>query len=216
VSQITQFLHEPLFASPVFGYELPDCEPLNRALLAVCAARRTSEQSMSISNQIGWHSAPDLFVRKEEAFRTLCAQIGKVLTHVAQTTFPAFDLSIHDIQAHGWVNINPKGAFNTPHAHHGFHWSGCYYVAVPDTQDNRSGLIEFLDPRADVSMRMPDESVLFAPKFQVRPRAGTMLIFPSFLNHWVYPNQDDDERVSVAFNARVETRAHPQGAAVVA
>lgn len=214
MSQITQFLNVPLFASPVFGYELPDCEPLNQALLAACAARRTSEQSIAVSNQIGWHSAPDLFVRKEEAFRSLCAQIGQVLTHVAQTTLPAFDLSIHDIQAHSWVNINPKGGFNTPHAHQGFHWSGCYYVAVPDAQDNRSGLIEFLDPRASVSMRMPDESVLFAPKFQVRPRAGTMLIFPSFLNHWVYPNQDDDERVSVAFNARVEARAHPQGAAV--
>jgi len=55
-------------------------------------------------------------------------------------------------------------------------------------------------------MNMPGNAVLFPSKVQFRPVAGTMLIFPSFLKHWVYPNQDDEERVSIAFNARVEPR----------
>lgn len=67
-------------------------------------------------------------------------------------------------------------------------------------------MIEFLDPRGSTGVRAPDVSMLFAPKFQIRPRAGTLLIFPAYLTHWVYPNQDDADRISVAFNARVVTR----------
>lgn len=206
VAQIKQFLNEQLFASPLSGFELPDFEPLNAALLADCEKRRQEEVGMSVSNQIGWHSERDLFERPEDSFRALCAQIGKVLIHVAKTTLPAFNLKTHDIQGQGWVNINPKGGFNTPHDHTGFHWSGCYYVSVPGTQAERSGLIEFLDPRGSTGIRAPEVSMLFAPKFQVRPKAGTMLIFPSFLRHWVYPNQDDEDRVSIAFNARIVER----------
>jgi hypothetical protein len=34
-----------------------------------------------------------------------------------------------------------------------------------------------------------------------------LMIFPSFLYHWVYPNLGDIERVSVAFNMRYFSRA---------
>ncbi len=33
-----------------------------------------------------------------------------------------------------------------------------------------------------------------------------MLIFSSFPEHWVYPNQDDEERVLIAFDDWVEPR----------
>lgn len=209
MAQINQFLSEHLFSSPVSGFELPEAEELNRALLSDCRKRRDAEPGKAISNQAGWHSDFDLFARPEESFRILCSQITKVLIHVAKTTLPAFTLETHDIQGQGWVNINPKGAFNTPHDHTGFHWSGCYYVSVPNAQVERSGLIEFLDPRGSTGIRAPEVSLLFSSKYQVRPRAGTMLIFPSFLRHWVYPNQDEEERVSIAFNARIIERNKP-------
>jgi hypothetical protein len=42
----------------------------------------------------------------------------------------------------------------------------------------------------------------FAPKIRKRPQAGTLLVFPSYLRHWVYPNEQDDLRISIAFNAK--------------
>lgn len=206
MSQIKQFLAEKLFASPVSGFEVPNAEELNKALIADCLKRREVEPGLSVSNQAGWHSNRDLFTRQEDSFRQLNHAISVVLMHVVKGTLPKFDPVSHDIEGQGWVNINGKGGFNTPHDHTGFHWSGCYYVNVPDNQAERSGFIEFLDPRGSTGIRAPEVSMLFAPKFQVRPRAGTMLIFPSYLTHWVYPNQDDEDRISIAFNARVTER----------
>lgn len=206
MAQIKQFLAEKLFASPVTGFEIPDADRLNQALLLDCLARREKEPGIAVSNQCGWHSDRDLFTRAEDSFKQLNNAISIVLMHVVQATLPKFDARTHDIEGQGWVNINGKGGFNTPHDHTGFHWSGCYYVSVPESSNERSGIIEFLDPRGSTGIRAPDVSMLFAPKFQVRPRAGTMLIFPSYLTHWVYPNQDDAERVSIAFNARITER----------
>lgn len=206
MAQISQFLSENLFASPISGFALPDAEELNPLLLTDCVKRREVEPSVFVSNQGGWHSERDLFTRQEPSFRRLCNAISIVLMHVIKTTLPKFDLVTHDIEGQGWVNINGKGGFNTPHDHTGFHWSGVYYVTVPKTPVERSGIIEFLDPRGSTGIRAPDVSMLFAPKFQVQPRAGTMLIFPSYLNHWVYPNQDEEDRISIAFNARVTER----------
>lgn len=206
MAQISQFLAENLFSSPISGFVVPDAEELNRALEADCKKRREVEPNVHVSNQGGWHSERDLFTRPEASFRQLCQAISIVLTHVIKTTLPKFDLATHDIEGQGWVNINGKGGFNTPHDHTGFHWSGCYYVNVPENPLERSGIIEFLDPRGSTGIRAPDVSMLFAPKFQVQPKAGTMLIFPSYLNHWVYPNQDEEDRISIAFNARVTER----------
>jgi hypothetical protein len=29
-----------------------------------------------------------------------------------------------------------------------------------------------------------------------------LLMFPSYLRHWVYPNESDQDRVTIAFNVR--------------
>ncbi len=206
MTQIKQFLSHNLFASPLSGFELPDAESLNEALILDCQKRRASEAGISVSNQTGWHSDRDLFTRPEDSFKRLSHAISVILTHVVKSTLPSFDVTTHDVEGQGWININGKGAFNTPHDHRGYHWSGCYYVSIPDNASERSGMIEFLDPRGNTGLHAPDVSMLFAPKFQVRPRAGTLLIFPAYLTHWVYPNEDDEDRISIAFNSRIVTR----------
>ena len=69
-----------------------------------------------------------------------------------------------------------------------------------------SGILEFIDSR-QVGGLPPDlPAPVFAPKFQISPRSGMLLLFPSYLQHWVYPNQEETERVSIAFNARIISR----------
>lgn len=206
MAELKKILAEQLFSSPLTGFEVPDAVELNRGLVSVANEQRAAEEGMKATNLYGWHSERDLFVRKEPAYKMLCAHITGALIHTAQTTLIGFSLETHDIQGQGWVNINGKGGFNTPHDHGSFHWSGCYYVSVPETVEERSGNIEFLDPRGCVGFNSAEVSHLFAPKFQVAPQAGQMLIFPSYLRHWVYPNQEDADRVSIAFNARIVRR----------
>jgi len=209
VSEIKQIMNNMLFASPVLGFAVPDAETLNAALLAASKARREAEPGIAVSNQLGWHSDYDLFTRPEQPFRVVAAHISAILLHVSRLSMPGFDQRLHDIQGQGWINVNGTGGFNTPHDHSGFHWSGCYYVSIPPAAQGRSGLIEFLDPRGATGMKGLEGGELFASKFQIRPVAGNAIVFPSYLRHWVYPNQEAEERVSIAFNARIVNRAEP-------
>ena len=62
-------------------------------------------------------------------------------------------------------------------------------------------MIEFLAPRIE----LPHWEILKASSFRlkkrIRPAAGEIILFPSYLLHWVYPNEADADRVTVAFNA---------------
>lgn len=53
MTQIKQFFAQNLFASPVWGFEIPDADLLNAALIEDCRARQKQEPSMEVSNQAG-------------------------------------------------------------------------------------------------------------------------------------------------------------------
>lgn len=194
-----------LFASPLLTFVYPEHEKLNQTLLSEISVIRKASSGMRRSNQHGWHSDTDFFKRPEPGCRALASFIIQAVS-TAEANLAGEALSGSEkMRAEGWINVNRQGAFNTPHNHTGYEWSGSYYVYQPPVSDGRSGMIEFLDPRAGVS-GWPGRKVDWrSAKFTLRPSAGTLLIFPSYLVHWVYPNDQDAERVSIAFNARFQT-----------
>src|SRR3546814_2626262 len=54
---------------------------------------------------------------------TRCALVTGVQT-CALPIYPKLDISQTQMMMQGWVNVNEKGAFNTPHDHPDFLWSG--------------------------------------------------------------------------------------------
>ena len=192
---------EPLFMSPLLTFEHQNSGELNSRLLAEFGQIRRQSAGLSRSNQNGWHSEPDFFKRQEPGIRELAQFILQCLGK-AEGTFAANKPSGEvAVNVEGWINMNGKGGFNTPHAHRGYAWSGCYYVNQPQVTEGRSGSIEFIDPRAGIEAWPLSPGSLSSVKHRVRPPAGTLLIFPSYLVHWVYPNEQYADRVSVAFNA---------------
>ena len=118
---------------------------------------------------------------------------------------PEFKPENMDMKGEGWVNVNPQHGFNVPHDHPGYTWSGVYYVSLPEKKDpkSRSGSIELLDPRTNTAAMATDiarSSTYFSPKRTLTPKNGMILIFPSYLRHWVYPNEEEADRISMAFN----------------
>jgi uncharacterized protein (TIGR02466 family) len=200
---------EPLFASPVFTYEVAGFEALNRGLLSDIEGLRAVSQGIKRSNQHGWHSDVDFFRRPEKSFRYLQQCIGRVVVSSTKKVSPGLGLKGMRLDMQGWINVNFKGAYNTPHDHPGYMWSGCYYVKIPKAKSGRSGDIEFLDPRTNVQNFGVPESAHFSPKIRIVPREGMLLLFPAYLRHWVYPNEEDAERVSIAFNARLSITPSP-------
>lgn len=198
-----QPIASPVFATYIDVYAVEDSEALNLALLAVIADWHQSDNGIGASNELGWHSSRHLFERGEPAFLRLFEHIDLALATSVRRHWKEFNPQHNVVQREGWVNANPKGAFNTVHEHGTFHFSGVYYVAVGETGAGRNGAIEFLNPSGITALPLPNRNYTSSPKIAVIPNSGNLLVFPSYLRHWVYPNQNDQDRVSIAFNFRL-------------
>jgi len=198
---IEQTKYEKLFSTPLFRFRIPDAVKLNEDLLVEEKRMRAESDGVEKSNHGGWHSAGNLFEQEAPCIQRLkTAAETAVLEATAQINTKA-DPKAYKLKMFAWMNSNPPGGMNAPHTHPGAHWSGVYYVSQPRIETGKSGKIEFLNPRTD----LPNWRILKAPAFSakksLRPESGEMILFPSYLVHWVYPNETEEDRVTVAFNA---------------
>lgn len=200
--------HELLFANPLLLFVLEDAAALNAQLIGDIAAVQSASAGLARSNRHGWHSASDLFQRPEPGIARLCAMLRQAVDSSTLRIAPGSDLGALNLEAEGWINVNPAGGYNAPHDHPGWFWSGVYYVAVPPPlpDDPTGGCIEFLDGRTNMRVLSAIDAPCFHSKVTLRPEAGRLLLFPSSLRHWVYPHQGQGERISIAFNARYQRK----------
>ncbi len=117
-------------------------------------------------------------------------------------TKPTVD-NIHLV--HSWIVSQYAGEYN-PYRHHGGDISAVVYLKIPDGMEEElkkeyedhypsNGLIEFMYGE---NQDMRSDNVKF------KPEVGTMLLFPSYLKHFVYPFYCDGERRSMSFNAHMK------------
>ncbi|MDP4593280.1 MAG: 2OG-Fe(II) oxygenase family protein [Beijerinckiaceae bacterium] len=167
---------------------------------------RRTDAGVQRSNRNGWHSKDDFFLRTEPGCSALRGHIVDAVKTASLQVSPKLDFSQWLIEVEGWINISGQGAYNAPHDHPGFVWSGVYYVSTPAVAVPGSGDIEFIDPRTNARVPTIQGADCFADKKQITPEPGTLLLFPAYLRHWVHPNSCAADRVSVAFNARLKPR----------
>ena len=198
---IEQTKYEKLFATPLVRFRCDGHEALNAALLDEGRRLRAADAGASKSNRGGWHSSGNLFDDKAAPIVQLRALAEQAVLEATRKITTKVDPASLRLKLFAWMNANPPGGFNAPHTHPGAHWLGVYYVSQPKVETGNSGMIEFLDPRSDLPNWRILKSRAFALKKKIRPQPGEMVLFPSYLVHWVYPNEADEERVSIAFNA---------------
>tara|TARA_E500000331_G_scaffold243520_1_gene233861 strand:+ start:799 stop:1437 length:639 start_codon:yes stop_codon:yes gene_type:complete len=94
-----------------------------------------------------------------------------------------------------WVNITDTGAHHHRHWHTNSMYSGVLFWC------DHSAPITFINPRypqLDFTVGTTHESN--SGVWQVEPKLGKLLIFPSWLEHQVETNHSGGERVSLSFN----------------
>src|SRR5205085_4617856 len=111
-----------LLATPLISLTVPDADALNQALLGEIAVRRAGEESVSRSNVAGWHSASDFFARTEPAHARLAEHIREATWTATRLTGAANKFAAINMALDGWINVNPAGAYNSPHDHPGAYW----------------------------------------------------------------------------------------------
>lgn len=202
------------FPTLIGRFKVPHPDPLNRELRSLILDRARSEPNVPHANVGGWHSRSDLLEWPHPSVQTLKTSILEAVQQMIASTLEqmrqggltrSFNGSLALI---AWANISRRGHYHALHNHPGSCWSGVYYVAGggdAGPEHPRSGIIDLLDPRPFTEMvTVPGDP--YGQKLSIRPEPGMMLVFPGFLYHFVHPFAGDGERISIAFNARVERR----------
>jgi len=192
------------FPTAIGQLHVPDAGLMNRDLGEVILAEEVKQVSLGRSNIGGWHSRPDFLSRSESAVAALTTWITwAVRKMIAETAGTDAFNGVLSISA--WATVCRQGAYHAPHSHPDSAWSGVYYVDAGTHDPDRplSGVLEFLDPRAAVeAVTAPGDP--YGEPVRVHPEAGLLVIFPSWLFHWVHPYVGRTPRIAVSFNAALE------------
>jgi len=105
-----------------------------------------------------------------------------------------------------WINVNKKNDYNTAHVHPGSILAGSFYISSPCPD----AIIRFYNPN-------PIQNFLYSniandintnpatcSRYDITPKEGQILVFPSWIFHKVYTNMSDEPRISIAFNICAE------------
>lgn len=173
----------------------------NEELKKYATMLRDSGDGVIKSNFLGWQS-DTLSIPNAQIELLVDAVIQRVSALKSRLGFKD-DVKIYLNNL--WININQKSSFNRPHVHPGSILSGTYYVDC----DINSGNIVFKHPSMGHQYSLKEDSIIDFTEFNaatwsVRPEIGKLIIFPSWLEHYVEPNVSDRERISIAFNIEIE------------
>jgi uncharacterized protein (TIGR02466 family) len=197
----------PTFPTLIGRVRLPDSEAMNRGLHALILAEETEYPSLGKSNVGGWHSRTDFLHRSDENVAALTSWITWALRRMICAT-SGRDVFTGTLSISAWATVCRAGAYHAPHSHPDNAWSGVYYVDSGSENPDRplSGMLEFLDPRAGAeAVSAPGDP--YGEPFRVRAQSGLLVMFPSWLYHWVHPYAGETPRIAISFNATIGAHA---------
>ena len=144
-----------------------------------------------------WQSNPK--IHKHPKYKALVEAINVCSKHVLDDNNFVYErFEITDM----WSNILKPGEMHRPHTHSNNLISGVFYV-----ESDANANIQFYDPRPQAGVIFPDvkkindtnSSVYFFPSITNR-----IVIFPSWLQHYVPTNTSNKDRISIAFNVMIK------------
>ncbi|RZJ00181.1 MAG: hypothetical protein EON90_08470 [Brevundimonas sp.] len=197
----------PLFVTQVYEASLAGgsgFEAFNDSLVEACQmlaeedlAGRAWCKSHGYRGYTSYGSLTDLPQRMPE-FAELKRHLDRHAVAYAKAL--NFDLARKPRLDNIWVNILKPGGHHTGHIHPHAFLSGTVYVEVPDG----ASALKLEDPRLPLMMARPavypDAPEAERPFVYLAPRAGTILMWESWLRHEVPTNAAKSERISISFN----------------
>jgi len=98
--------------------------------------------------------------------------------------------------AGSWSSRLKDCGFHTNHVHPKGWISSAYYIALPEAVDDvqgRQGWIKFGEPAFEAGFKNP-------VRRNVKPKPGTLVLFPSYMWHGTVPFRSEEARTTIAFD----------------
>jgi len=167
-------------------------DALRASVLAAIAEMRSGLRPLAHGD--GWQSEQALHQRDDFSDFVTCVNDGvAAILRFLRTGDEQYEIT------GCWTTVLAPRAAHKLHSHPNNFLSGVYYVCTPPGADT----INFHDPRRQTAVIRPPVVELTAENTDqvvVKVTDGTLLMFPSYLEHSVDANTSDGERVSVSFN----------------
>jgi tetratricopeptide (TPR) repeat protein len=186
-----------------------DLASFNRALRAALELmHRDAQAPIDQTLRVGSQTLGNIFDQSEPLVLALKAQIARAVYQYIerlrgfpkQQNHPLLSRVSRDWHfSDSWSSRLRSSGFHLPHVHpHG--WiSSVYYVALPPSMSanqpgSNAGWLTFGEPDVMVP------GCLLGPRRLHAPVAGQLVLFPSFMWHGTLPFEDEEPRLTVAFD----------------
>ncbi|OED37716.1 hypothetical protein AB833_22505 [Chromatiales bacterium (ex Bugula neritina AB1)] len=178
---------------------LPDADKANSVLSGLIIELDAETRNLTTD-----YRSSDILQLEHPAVRWLKQCINKTVIDYLHAQNQRYEISW---QLQGWANINRFGDYHDLHNHPHSYLSGTYYISIPQStedlpgrNDRRPGAISFYDPRPQANMTAIRDDPQIEAEHTVQPTPGMLLLWPSFLHHFVHPNLSREARISLSFN----------------
>jgi hypothetical protein len=166
------------FSTPICKAPLSGFVDHQQGLIEYIHKLRDTTKGIQSSNYNGWHS--HRFLHKDVSNPHFSWFLKKLTGTIVRTLIKVRgqDKGVEIRFRELWANINKKGEWNVPH------------IGRP----HRDGDTVFQNP--------VEQATYFGQKSSLNYSAevGTMLLFPGYLRHMVIPHQNEEDRITFAFN----------------
>lgn len=172
-----------VFTNPVWGYVLNDQHYQVMDYVEYILDLKANNESLKKSNFGGWHSECNL--HEHGIFKEFSSSLLSIAKEVV-SPYTSADLQFVEM----WAMVNDKRSYNAHHIHEGI-LSGVFYLQVPED----SGRLILCNPAVrSHSHRIRNKD------YPIEPQRLALIMFPSWLEHYVEPSNSDGERISISFN----------------
>ena len=189
---------QKLFSVPIHYLQIDNFEDIRDSLIKYAYDLKNIEQEGRLaSNRGGFQSDPFEIKDCNDILHDL---LINVIAHI-----PSFRENI-DVKCDGWINIYPPQAFNVTHHHPNCEIAGVLWIKIP----KNSGDFIFVSPYDFLSYvemfsykEEFKQELNYYHNYKFSPQEGTLLLFPSHLQHRVARNESNEDRISVSFNLKL-------------
>jgi len=187
---------EHIFPVPIWSIDLDlnlnEIETYIRSIKNVSNGR-------AISNVNGWQS--DSFDTKQETIPEI-KRLFYLIQKYLKLCYAEYGSAENPEIDNYWFNINYPGSSNLDHLHSRCFLSGCFYV---NTSLNCGDIVfkssSFEDYIISSNVGLSNTK-LSASHWKYSTKPNQVLIFPSWISHFVEENKSSEDRISIAFNTR--------------
>ena len=144
-----------------------------------------------------WQSSPNL--DKMDIFKDFTREVSKSSFEILdKLNYKADEIEITDM----WANVLKQHETHQPHTHSNNFLSGVFYLDADDTMPG----ITFQDPRPGANVILPRKKfdhMNNANLLNYKAKTNRIIIFPSWLVHWVPTNLSTSNRISISWNIQI-------------